>query len=184
MNDWRIDCLAERHARREGNPRCSPRNAGDDGRRREVRPCGHQRSLAAPRNPPDGKDRDLRERPRCLAGTRLRRRARGHARGLDRLQSVRSRAHLAASGEDAGTDSDQPVPTASLVGRDPTRRHGCLPAAYWKPRTGQFPQWPTRSRSATWRGSRSVSIASARLHLLFDPEHALDERIAMEQFAT
>ena len=31
--------------------------------------------------------------------------------------------------------------------------------------------------------SMSRSTAAGRLTLLFDPEHALDERIAMEQFA-
>ena len=81
-------------------------------------------------------------------------------------------------------DADQPVPPAALVGRDPARRHrGRLPGTGSR-ESGRSPPWPTRWRSAT---SRKVEMRLDRersLTLLFDPEHALDERIAMEQFAT
>ena len=59
-------------------------------------------------------------------------------------------------GQDAGTDPDQPIPTASLVGRDPTRRHGGMPAGTGSREPARCRQWPTRWRSATWRGSRSA----------------------------
>ena len=50
-------------------------------------------------------------------------------------------------------------------------------------RSGRSRRWPTSSRCATSRRSRSAIDREQALTLLFDPEHALDERIAMEQFA-
>ena len=90
---------------------------------------------------------------------------------------------LPLAGEDARADADQPVPPAALVGRDPARRHsGCL----------QILEAENRPVSAVAdqievRDVARVEIRLDRersLTLLFDPEHALDERIAMEQFAT
>ena len=41
----------------------------------------------------------------------------------------------------------------------------------------------SRRRNHSSRGSSSRQLRSQALTLLFDPEHALDDRIAMEQFA-
>ena len=116
MNEWRIDRLARADRGRQGDPRRAARNARDDRRRRELHPCGDQRGVAAARNAPDREDRDFGERPRRAARTRLRRCARRDACRLDRLQPLGARADPAAAGEDAGADSDQPVP-ARAAGR-------------------------------------------------------------------
>ena len=89
----------------------------------------------------------------------------------------------AAAGEDAGADPDQPVPAAPLVGRDPARRHrGLLPIleAENRPVSAVADQIEVRDVARV-----EIRLDRERsLTLLFDPEHALDERIAMEQFAT
>ena len=117
-----------------------------------------------------------------LAGTGLRRRPGGDAGRLDRLQSLRPWADPAAAARTDGADPDQPVPAAALARRlipddlaicfrvlDPDKR----------PVSAVADQIEVRDVATV-----EVRVDRERsLTLLFDPEHALDERITMEQFA-
>ena len=85
--------------------------------------------------------------------------------------------------EAGGADPDQPVPPAALARRADSRRSQHLVPRARSGQTAGLARSPTRSRCATSRRSRSASTATDVLTLLFDPEHALDERITMEQFA-
>ena len=184
MNEWRIDRprRADRAAPRRS--RVAPlemRATTVDGE--TLHPFGDQRGLAAARNPPDGEDRDFGERPRRAARAGLRRRAGGDARGLDRLQPLRAR--------------PDPAPAAAKL-------LALTPISPFRPRRWRARSFRTTARSASAcsspktpglggrrpdRGPRRCegrnlrSTATASLTLLFDPEHALDERITMEQFA-
>ena len=85
--------------------------------------------------------------------------------------------------EDAGADPDQPVPAAPLAGAIlPDDTAVCFRVL--------DPEKRPVSAVADQIEVRDVASVEVRLDrersltLLFDPEHALDERIAMEQFAT
>ena len=82
----------------------------------------------------------------------------------------------------ARADPDQPVPPAALARRDPARQGAHRAFACSIPTSARSARSPTSAKSAT---SPQVDIAIDRareLTLLFDPEHALDDRITMEQF--
>ena len=84
--------------------------------------------------------------------------------------------------EAGGADPDQPVPAAALAGRGAGRgSQDRLPRA----RAGKAPGLAVADQFEV-RDVVHVEVSIDRdqvLTLLFDPEHALDERIAMEQFA-
>ena len=101
--------------------------------------------------------------------------------GLDRLQSLGARPDPAARLGAARADPDQPVPPAALARRDPARqgahRLRVLDAGK-RPVSAVADQREVRDVARV-----DIAIDRARdLTLLFDPEHALDDRITMEQF--
>ena len=102
---------------------------------------------------------------------------------LDRLQPLRQRADPAAGLEAGGADPDQPVPAAALARRADPRgpaasRSGCsIPKK--RPVSAVADQVEVRDVATVEVGVDRTDV----LTLLFDPEHALDERITMEQFA-
>ena len=183
MNEWRLDGLAERIAAAKAI-RVAPlemraTTVGGE----TFAHAGDQRSLAAARDPPDRQDRDFGQRPRRAARAGLRRRAGRDPGRLDRLQPLRARPDPAARLEAAGADPDQPVPPAPLAGAIlPDDTAVCFRVLE--------PEKRPVSAVADQIEVRDVAQVEVRLDrersltLLFDPEHALDERIAMEQFAT
>ena len=78
-------------------------------------------------------------------------------------------------------------PRSARSGRAAGRARSCSTmcrsaSGCWKPTSGRWRRSPTSSKCA--KSARSTCHHCSRsLTLLFDPEHALDERIAMEQFA-
>ena len=162
MNEWRLDRLAERIAGAKAIRVAPLEMRATTVCRRDVPACGDQRSLPSARDAADGEDRDPGQRPRGPSGTGLRRRAGGDACRIDRLQSVCARTDIAAAGEDARLDPDQPVPARAdgPAPSCPTTRP--FASAFWKRRTARFPLSPTSSRCAKSRRSRSASTASAR----------------------
>ena len=103
--------------------------------------------------------------------------------GIDRLQSLRPRPDPALGVQARGVDPDQPVPAAALARRAHPRRHSRSAS---RARSGEASGLGGRrpDRGARRREGRGLRRPERSLTLLFDPEHALDERIAMEQFAT
>ena len=160
MNEWRLDGLAERIAAAKAI-RVAPLEMQATTVGGRPHPRRDQRSLAAPRDPPDRQDREFGQRPGRHARAGLRRRARRDAGRLDGLQFVGARADPAARGEDARADADQPVPAAALVGRDPARRdRGLLPGARGREPAGLGGRRPDRgARCRQGRGARSTASA-------------------------
>ena len=154
----------------------------DHRRRRDVTPCRDQRSLAAARDPPDREDRISRQRPGRAARTGLRRHAGRHPGRIDRLQSLRQWPDPAAR-----------LALLALTPISPFRprrwRGAILPDDLAVRFRVLDPDKRPVSAVADQFEVRDVATVDIRvdrsrvLTLLFDPEHALDERITMEQFA-
>ena len=182
MNEWRIDRLADRIEEAKAIRVAPLEMRATHRRRKDLHPRGDERSLAAEGDAPDREDRDFGQRPRRASGARLRRGPGRDAGGIDRLQSLRARTDPASAGEDAGADPDQSVP-ARAAGRG--RSCQTTPPSACDSRGENRPVSAVADQIEV-RDVAKVEIRLDRersLTLLFDPEHALDERIAMEQFA-